>query len=346
MVKFLSKEQRMTIVALNRAHKSWREVLDIMKNEFNCFISKRGCQKIVKKYNNQGNVDDKARIGRPKKFSLRDQRLVKRLSLKSRFSSFRIISQQFYQQTGRGISNVWVRNILSSFGLKRFVALHKPLLNFKQRQRRKEWAKMRILWPVRNGWDSILFSDEKIFKMSSDRRKQYVTRGKHERLSRNCILEIVKHGIQIHVWGIISINGVGPLRRIKGILNSKKYQDEVIHDISVIAPAITFPKREFKFMQDNSPIHISKSTVQFLHQNNIPLCIWPGNSPDANIIENLWSYMTWKLKNVIVHDVEEYWKEIQDVWYNIPTEYIHGLYESLPARMAAIVKARGGVTIF
>lgn len=346
MVNFLTKEERMSIVALSKAGKNWPEVILLMKREFGCHVSKRGCQKIVQKFNSRGNVDDAPRNGRPIQFSIRDKRLIKRLAIRSRLSSLSEVALEFYRQTGRKISYIWVRKVLNDFGLRRYVAIPKPFLNFKQRLRRKEWASMRISCPVRNGWDSILFSDEKIFKMNSDRRKQYVTRTKSESHKQCCILPNVKHGIQVHVWGIISINGVGPLRRVNGILNSEKYKNEIIHDISIVAPALIFPKRNFKFMQDNSPVHTSKSTTQFLHHNNIPMCIWPGNSPDANIIENLWSYMSWKLKNVLVHNANEYWKEIQEVWYNIPTVYIRGLYESLPDRMTAIVKARGGATRF
>ena len=109
---------------------------------------------------------------------------------------------------------------------------------------------------------------------------------------------------------------------------------------------LVFPKKDFIFQQDLAPAHRASATANFLRSHNVNVLDWPGNFPDANIIENLWGYMTWKLRNVVVAYADKYWKEIQNVWYNIPKEYIHGLYESLPSRITAITRARGGATKF
>ena len=45
------------------------------------------------------------------------------------------------------------------------------------------------------------------------------------------------------------------------------------------------------FMQDGTPCHSSKVAKNLLDSNNIDLFEGPGNSPDSNSIDNLWTNM-------------------------------------------------------
>ncbi|KAJ4447737.1 hypothetical protein ANN_09745 [Periplaneta americana] len=50
-----------------------------------------------------------------------------------------------------------------------------------------------------------------------------------------------------------------------------------------------FPDGERVFMQGGTPCRKARSVTIFLAENNVAFIPWPGNSPDANPIENLWS---------------------------------------------------------
>lgn len=55
-----------------------------------------------------------------------------------------------------------------------------------------------------------------------------------------------------------------------------------------------FPGDDGIFQQDLSPFSTSKKCKNFFAQSGINVLQWPGNSPDLNPIDNLWS--NWKQK--------------------------------------------------
>ena len=98
-------------------------------------------------------------------------------------------------------------------------------------------------------------------------------------------------------------------------------------------------------MEDGAPAHRAKSTKKWHQDRGVKLFEgWPGNSPDLNPIENLWSQM----KNLQRHEratsIAGLKRIAKKVWDNITPEYLQSLYESMPRRMQAVVDAQGGHT--
>lgn len=72
---------------------------------------------------------------------------------------------------------------------------------------------------------------------------------------------------------------------------------------------------------------------------------WPGNSPDMNPIENVWSHIAHKIRERQPNSLKELKETIERVWYDdIKLEYIEKLYESMTRRVTALLKAKGGPT--
>ncbi|MGH0124727.1 UNVERIFIED_CONTAM: hypothetical protein FKN15_019033 [Acipenser sinensis] len=72
--------------------------------------------------------------------------------------------------------------------------------------------------------------------------------------------------------------------------------------------------------------------------------VWPPQSPDLNIIESVWDYMKREKQLRLPKSTEELWLVLQDVWANLPAEFLQKLCASVPRRIDAVLKAKGGHT--
>ena len=87
-------------------------------------------------------------------------------------------------------------------------------------------------------------------------------------------------------WGCFSINGPGSLVPVEGMMNSKAYlqiiERKVCRELSDLHLRAIF-------QQASAPCHKAKMITNCLKKMKITVLDWPGNSPDLNPIENLWS---------------------------------------------------------
>ena len=71
---------------------------------------------------------------------------------------------------------------------------------------------------------------------------------------------------------------------------------------------------------------------------------WPPQSPDLNIIENVWSYLKRRVSKRNPKCLEELIRFSFQEFSKIPTVYIQKLYRSVPRRLQLAIKKKGFCT--
>ena len=72
--------------------------------------------------------------------------------------------------------------------------------------------------------------------------------------------------------------------------------------------------------------------------------VWPAQSPDLSPIEQTWGILKRRLA-AYEHSskrIKELWERTQVKWEKISVEECQNLIESMPRRIQAVLKAKGG----
>jgi transposase len=148
------------------------------------------------------------------------------------------------------------------------------------------------------------------------------------------------------VWGCITRHGVGELHRIEGIMDRFGYTDILSESLLGTLDKHNLDRSTVYFQHDGDSKHQSKHAKGWLELEGFDVLPWCPNSPDMNIIENLWDHLDRmvRARNPLPKNKEELWLALKEEWDNIDQQFIDRLYDSLPNRVRDLLKANGGET--
>lgn len=296
-------------------------------------------QRIVALFKSTGSTVSPPKTGRPRKTSVKEDRIMVRLSLKDRFKSAAEISRELSESYECHVSRKTVSRRLIRAGLNARVPASKPLISKKNQKARLNFSIEHAVW-TEDQWSRVHFSDESKFNVLDTDGRNYVRRKTNERLSVKCVKKSVKHGGgSVMVWGIISAAGTGPLVRLHGNITGEVYK-QIIQQHAL--PYLTSSEVQRPiFMQDNAPCHTCKKVKSFIAEENIDVMDWPAQSPDLNPIENIWKLIGERAQQKNPRNQDELWKSLKFEWNAITPSFCRKLINSCSKRCQEVINNRG-----
>ncbi|GFY30956.1 transposable element Tcb1 transposase [Trichonephila clavipes] len=193
----------------------------------------------LKRFSETNFIADRRRSGRPRKTSLREDRLF----LSNRKLNSSQILKQWTLTSNVSVCPRTVRGRLLEIGLRGCKARPKPLLTEFQRKRRLTWAREHSLWTIKD--------------------------------CEKCLKPTVKYPTKVMVWGCMSSHGVGKLHIVSGTMKAMDYIE--IQQNKLLPTAMDlWGNHSWIFQDDNAPCHRAKVVQKWLEDHTVNRMNWPG----------------------------------------------------------------------
>jgi transposase len=300
-------------------------------------------KKVIKRYKLLSSTENHPRSGRPKKMTERDHRHLVSNVMKNRHATLQDITNNMPSN----VSQRTIQRVLHEHNINSRIAAKKPFIKNINQVKRLAFAQKHQNLTV-DDWKNILWTDESSFEIGKNSRQVHVWRKPSERFDSSCLTPSFKSGRQtVMVWGCFMWGKRGPLVIMpKGSINGAKYV-EVMEEAMLDFWMEQSEERGYIVLQeDNAPIHTCKQAKEWRKSRDIISLTWPPNSPDLNPIEHVW----YLIKGVIQKmnsrpmTLPSLKDAIKKAWDECDQLIMNRLVESMPDRIAAVIKAQGGNT--
>lgn len=221
----------------------------------------------------------------------------------------------------------------------------------------------------RTSWSKVLFTDRKSFLFkypgSQVHPVTWVYRGRECKPSAGVYTP--NHPRKFNVYGGISKTGVTDLYEVGQEVEGTRFKtargkearsickEEYEHILNVcllkngqgIMPGRW--KNDFLLQQDGDPAHNSADVIIEKYNSDHDCAIkmlenWPPNSPDLNLIENVWAWVDAEVSKLGCSTFEEYKQAVRDTFGSITKQHLGHLYDSMTDRIKAVIINQGEKT--
>ena len=282
---------------------------------------------------------DKITPGTKPKLTSKDILQIKRCVGNMKDRQERVNSTKILFDTGIKCSTRTIQRYMKKNGYMYKRILNKIILNDRQKQRRievvSEWIR------DSQNCNKTIFSDEKCFSLDGPSDWRTYQQAGNENIHQ----KRQNQGGKLMVWLMALPNGLLSFRFINGKFNSQYYVN-LMKEMVIPIMKLNF-KNEFWFQEDNCSVHKSKYSTAFMKDSGISKISWPANSPDLNLVEDIWKLISDRvydgpqcrtkedLKKKIV-------KEINFINYFHRTKIIH-LFKGMHNRLIKVIQKKGGL---
>lgn len=280
-----------------------------MEYYLKCFYQVSTARYWFKRYEQDGNVNVRARPGRPKVLSAQDEADIIQRIQDNPFLTAISFAREY------DVHKSVIRSLFLSHGIKCRTAATKLRLTEDHRTNRIAFCQTLLEEWDENRLASIIFSDEKTFSTDVLWRSKVYRPDKTRYFPEYTKVEDKSGHITNNYWGAIGLEGpVTPLVTITGRFNSQSY-------LRILCRHVTPMMQQFEnnddpriFMQDNSPVHTAENVMRYFSNRNYELLDWPAKSPDLNPIENVWSWMTKNWPTLHPRNQQNLHDAVQERW--------------------------------
>jgi len=284
----------------------------------------------------------KPKTGRPCKFTTKDVQYAARMLARNCARDVSDLQRQYFPTLHADM----IQKRLMACGLKAYVHHRKPFLSGSHKTKHFAWAKAHKYWTAED-WKSVIFSNESKFNLFGSDGHRWCWRRPGEEFDERYVRKEVKHGGgSIMVWGCITTLGMSCIVHIEGNMDGALYTQILNDDVLGTLKDLGINKKDVYFQQDSDPKHTSKIAQNWFKKTKLDVLDWAPSSPDMNIIEHAWDYLDRRVqtRSPLPCNHDEMWTALQEEWGQIEDNFIEGLFQSMPTRVQALLKAKGAWT--
>lgn len=359
----LSEEKKWQIISLWKLHKSIRQVATAAG------VSVNSAQKWISRYKVTQGVASLKPTGRRKIISEAAAAVAYNVLLEQEGAHADFVANELVRR-GLVATKPHKATVIKA-ATQHGERINKPIkcvLGKPRKQLRDDTKVKRLAFAAqhrRQSWKAVMFTDRKKFEFKYPGAR--VHRHKWITCSDRYEANTVNHAQSVNLYAGITPYGMTashivagtsqhktPYKTKKGIaarsITSQEYADVLTHTLLPEGRRLFSGHcSSWTLQQDKDPCHNQASTIikDWSKAKGCSITLlpsWPGNSPDLNLIENIWSYVERKVDALGCKTFPEFKAAVLLQIKNVPQRVIRNLYRSMAQRITHVWETKGEKT--